>query len=69
MFEWRKIEISESDYVIGKYSMSLKGLVDKLCLIIKIPEMSLFQIIEKMKEENIRSCDPVLISTILEFKL
>jgi len=69
MLECRKIIISESDYVIGKYSMSLKGLVDTLCSIIKIPEMSLFQIIEKMKEEHIYSCDPVLISTILEFKL
>ena len=69
MLECRKIEISESDYIIGTYSMSLKNLVDKLCSIIKIPEMSLFQIIEKIKEEQIHSCDPLLISKILEFKL
>jgi hypothetical protein len=69
MLECHKIENFDSDYIIGQYYMNLKNLVDNLCDIINIPEMSLFQIIETIKSKNIRSCDPVLISQIIKFKL
>jgi predicted RNA-binding Zn-ribbon protein involved in translation (DUF1610 family) len=69
MNECHKIKILDSDYIIGQYYMNLKNPVDNLCNIIKILEMSLFQIIETIKSKNIRSCDPVLISQIIKFKL
>jgi len=69
MLECQKIDFSDSDYIIGEYYMKLKALVDNLCDIIKIPNMSLFQIIGAIKKNGIRSCDPILISNIIKFKL
>ncbi len=48
---------------------SLKQLIEKISSLIKIPEMSLFQIIETLKNNGISSCDPKLLSIIIEHKL
>ncbi len=55
---------TETNFILGKYMNSLKQLIEKISSLIKIPEMSLFQIIETLKNNGISSCDPKLLSII-----
>jgi len=64
-----KPSIPETKIVLGKYMNSLENLIDKLYSLIEIPQMSLFQIIETLKNNGIASCDPKLLSIVIEHKL
>ena len=64
-----KPSISEINFVLDKYMNNLEQLIEKISSIIEIPQMSLFQIIEILKNNGISSCDPKLLSIIIEYKL
>ena len=59
----------ETNFILGKYMKSLEQLIEKISSLIKIPQMSLFQIVETLKNNGISSCDPKLLSIIIEHKL
>jgi len=48
----------ETNFILGKYMKSLEQLIEKISSLIKIPQMSLFQIVETLKNNGISSCDP-----------
>ena len=54
---------------MNKYIDSFEEFFAKVFKIIDVENLSLFQIIENLKKNDIHSCDPKMISVILQDKL
>ena len=69
MIEKVKKLVFDVDIALGKYFVNLDNIFRKVYSIIDIPKMTLFDIVNSLNEHGIHSCDPKMISTIIEHKL